>query len=87
MSNGRIDEIIRPQQELSAFLIIIQFTEFVASFFRNLFISTQVLLQESYTWYSGNSSDCQIALRTDHFVDRTFRGSNWSPTEQLVKDS
>ena len=27
MSNGRIDEIIGPQQQLSAFLIIIQFTK------------------------------------------------------------
>ena len=28
MSNGRIDEMIGPQQQLSAFLIIIQFTKF-----------------------------------------------------------
>ena len=35
--------------------------------------------------YSGNFSDIQMALRTDHFVDRTFLASNWSPTEQLVK--
>ena len=27
MSNGRIDEMIRPQQQLSVFLIIIQFTK------------------------------------------------------------
>ena len=27
MSNGRIDEMIGPQQQLSAFLIIIQFTK------------------------------------------------------------
>ena len=27
MSNGQIDEIIGPQQQLSAFLIIIQFTK------------------------------------------------------------
>ena len=39
-----------------------------------------------YTWYSGNSWDCQMALQTDHFVDRTFPESNWSPTEQLVKE-
>ena len=38
-----------------------------------------------YTGYSGNSLDCQMALRTDHLVDRTFRGSNWNPTDQLVK--
>ena len=31
--------------------------------------------------------DCQMTLRTDHFVDLTFQGSNQSPTEQLaVKD-
>ena len=36
--------------------------------------------------HSGNCSDCQMAFRTDHFVDRTFQGSNWSPTEQLVKN-
>ena len=39
-----------------------------------------------YTWYSGNSWDCQMALQTDHFVDRTFPESNWSQTEQLVKE-
>ena len=38
-----------------------------------------------FTGYWGNSSHCQMALRTDHFVDRTFRGSNGSPTDQLVK--
>ena len=26
--------------------------------------------------HSGICSDPQMALRTDHFVDRTFRGSN-----------
>ena len=29
----------------------------------------------------------QITLRTNHFVDRTFRGFNWSPAKKLVKDS
>ena len=33
MSNGRIDEMIGPQQQLSAFLIIIQFTKFYSFFF------------------------------------------------------
>ena len=37
--------------------------------------------------HSGNCWDCQMALWADHFVDRTFRGSNWTPTEQLVKGS
>ena len=40
-----------------------------------------------YTGYSGNSSDCPMTLRTDHFVDRTFRRSNCRPTEQLLKHS
>ena len=31
-------------------------------------------------------ADCQMALRTDYFVDQIFQGSNWSPTEKLVKD-
>ena len=57
----------------------------IASFFGNLLISTEVSLKESGTWHSGNSSDCQMALPTDHFVDGTFRRSNWSPNEQLVK--
>ena len=35
--------------------------------------------------HSGNWSDIKMALWTDHFVDRTFWGSNWSPTEQLMK--
>ena len=39
------------------------------------------------TWHSRSCSDSQMALRTDHFVNRTFRGSNWSPAQQLVKDS
>ena len=33
----------------------------------------------------GNFWDIQMALRTDPFVNRTFRESKWSPTEQLVK--
>ena len=32
-----------------------------------------------------NCSDTYIALRTDHFVNPTFRESNLSPSEQLVK--
>ena len=38
-----------------------------------------------FTEYSGNSSQCQMALETDHFVDWTFRGSNWSPTLSVGK--
>ena len=33
----------------------------------------------------GNFWDIQMALRADHFVNQTFRESNWCPTEQLVK--
>ena len=39
-----------------------------------------------YTWQSRNSGDSQMALRNDHFVDRTFRRSNRRSTEQLVED-
>ena len=35
--------------------------------------------------HSGYYSDIQMALQTDHIIDPTFRGSNWSPTEQLGK--
>ena len=38
-----------------------------------------------YTCYSGNYSDCEMALWTNPFVDRTFRGFKCSPTEQLVE--
>ena len=77
MSNGRIDEMIGPQQQLSSFIIIIQFTKFYSFLLSKFVHFHRGALKESYTWYSGNSSDCQIALRTDHFVDQTFRG----PTE------
>ena len=38
-----------------------------------------------YTGYSENSSDYLMSLQTDRFADPTFKGSNWSVTEQLVK--
>ena len=31
-----------------------------------------------YIGQSGNSSNCQMALPTDHFIDWTFQGSNWT---------
>ena len=37
-----------------------------------------------YTGYSRNSSDCQMALWTYNFVDRTFQGSNWTVGERLL---
>ena len=174
MSNGRIDETIGPQQQLSAFLIIIQFTEIYSfllwefvhfhrgvlegvlhmalwelirlsdglanrsfcrwdfsrvqlksnwtvgkglltsdskTFWKNRLILSKSLLLFFYGWFGnwfiwkelvsrslkddafkddvmlhyGNFWDIQMTLRIDHFVNRTFRESNWSPTEQLVK--
>ena len=38
-----------------------------------------------YIWYSGNSLDCRLVMQNNRFVNRTFPGSNWSTTEQLVK--
>ena len=61
---------------------------FLNSCFGNSFISEKFALKEPLNdvmLHSGNSSECQMSLQTDDFVDRTFRGSNWSPTEQLVK--
>ena len=56
--------------------------------FRNSSISKELALKEPlddvmlHSWICSNP---QMALQTDHFVNRTFQGSNWSPTEQLVK--
>ena len=61
---------------------------FVNGWFENSFISRELTLQEplhDVMLHSGNRPDCQMALRNDHFVNRTFGGSNWSPVEQLVK--
>ena len=62
-------------------------------FFNNLlgnsFISKELALKEpldDVMLHSGNYCDIQMALETNHFVDRTFWGSNWRPSEQLVKD-
>ena len=55
----------------------------------NWFISKELPLKEALDdvmLHSGNCSDIQMALRTDHFADPTFRESNWSPAEQMVKD-
>ena len=55
----------------------------------NWFISKELTLKEALDdvmLQLGNCWDIQMALRADHFVDRTFRESKWSPTEQLVKD-
>ena len=62
---------------------------FFNSWFGNSFISKELTLkepQDDVLLNSGNCSDSQMVLRTDHFVDRTFWGSNWNLTEQLVKD-
>ena len=36
--------------------------------------------------HSENSPDIQMTLQTDHFVDETFWGCNWSQAEQLEKN-
>ena len=47
--------------------------------FGNCIISKELTLKEflyDVMLHSGNLSDIQIALQTNHFVDRTFRESN-----------
>ena len=41
-SDGRTDEMIRQQEELSGSLTITELTKFIGSFFENLFISKEV---------------------------------------------
>ena len=56
--------------------------------FGNRSISKELALKkplDDVMLHSGICSEPQMALQTDHFVDQTFRGSNWSPTEHLVK--
>ena len=56
--------------------------------FGNSSISKELALKEpldAVTLHSEIWPHPQRALRTDHFLNRTFRGSNWSPTEQLIK--
>ena len=48
---------------------------FFKGWYGNSFISKELALKEpldDVMVYLGNCSDIQIALRTDHFVDRTF---------------
>ena len=49
--------------------------------FANCIISKELALKEAI----DDVNRSRIPFPTDHFVDRTFRGSNWSLTEQLVK--
>ena len=52
--------------------------------FGNSFISNKLALRDGVDGVmldSGNCSSCQVVLRTDCFVDRTFRGFNWGSTE------
>ena len=61
---------------------------FFNGWFGNCIISKELTLKAflyDVMLRSGNCSDIQMALRTDHFADWIFRGSNWSPTEELVK--
>ena len=62
---------------------------FFNGWFENCIISKELTLKGflyDVMLHSGNWSEIKMALQTDHFLDRTFRGSNWCPTEQLVKD-
>ena len=66
--------------------------KFLSNFFNGWFGKSPILKElalkerlDGVMLQSGICSDPQMALQTDHFVDWTFRGSNWSPTEQLVK--
>ena len=62
---------------------------FFNGWFGNSFISKEFGLKEpldDVMFRSVNCSDCQMALQTNHFVYRTFPGSNWSATERFVKD-
>ena len=52
MSNGRIDEILGPQQQLSGSLIIIELAKLIAFFFGNLFISKEVPLKEFFPYHT-----------------------------------
>ena len=61
---------------------------FFNGMFGNCIISKELTLKEflyDVMLHSGNLSDIQMTLKTNHFVDQTFRESNWSPTEQLAK--
>ena len=71
-------------------IITVFFFVFFYGWYRNSFISKELALKEpldDVMLHTENCLDFQMVVRTDHFVDRTMRGSNWSPTEQLVKDS
>ena len=62
---------------------------FFNGWFENLIISKELALKEpldDVMLHPRKCSDFQIALRSDHYVDRTFGGSSWSPTEQVAKD-
>ena len=46
----------------------------------------KIIFQRAFScikWYSG---EYHLAFPTDHFVDWTFRVSNWNPTKQLAFD-
>ena len=53
------------------------------------FISQKFAFKETVAvvLHLGNCPDCQMAFQTEHFGDGTYRRSNWSLTEQLVKGS
>ena len=59
---------------------------FFICLFENSFISKELDLKEALDDVMLHYSDIQMALWTNHLVNQRFQGSNWSPTEQLVKD-
>ena len=56
-----------------------------SALFEHLFIPKKPSVKQVLASIHGTQGIAQMALQTDDFVDGTFRGSNWSPTEHLVK--
>ena len=64
--------------------LINQFDNADNAYLENLLISKKFSVKEFLVLMIFKEL-LRLSLRTDHFVDRIFRGSNWSSTEQLVK--
>ena len=56
-----------------------------STLFEHLFIPKKSSVKQVLATTHATQGIAQIGLQTDDFVDGTFRGSNWSPTEHLVK--
>ena len=87
-SNWRVGLWSRSSQRMEAKFIELTVNGFTMSDFKNYSFEKSFSdgALSLYTGYSGNSSHCLKVLRTDHFVDGIFRSSNWSPTEQLIRN-